>query len=608
MNNFRQLKERRLVQIVFSYLAAGWIGLEVVSSLVDRGTISPLAWNIALVWFVGGLAAALLIGWYHGERGNQKAPLAEMVTLALVGFAVVSLSGWSVYGHVARVSSLQEARESALKLNRVAVLYFDDLSSDGSARYLADGLTEGLIDQLSSIRELDVISRGGVEPFRGTAVGYDSIGAALEAGTLVAGSVEPTGTGFRVALQIVDQSGNAFERATFDIPADELNRADETVVGEASRLLRGWLGDEVRLRRTQTETESVAAWALYHRAEKARKDAETAALARDAAAMTASFDEADSLLILAHQADSEWDKPHVLGAFVAYRRSRTASTPDELERWIEIGLERVRSALALDENNARAIELRGTLKYWRWLRVGIPDPEEARQLFEEAQRDFERAVDLDPGLASAYASLTHVYFNVPDFTGALIAGQRAYEEDAYLENPHLIVKRNFDASYNLEQFTEGRRWCEIGQQRFPDNYYFTLCELLLMTTRAVEPDPDRAWELLARIDSLAPEYQAEWEHLRSRMLVGGVLARANLVDSANAVWTETRRRRTPENDPALDIPFVEAYMRTLAGDDDTAIDLLKRVAAGQPDADFDSNWWWRDLRDHPRWRELAQGR
>ena len=48
-------------------------------------------------------------------------------------------------------------------------------------------------------------------------------------------------------------------------------------------------------------------------------------------------------------------------------------------------------------------------------------------------------------------------------------------------------------------------------------------------------------------------------------------------------------------------------MRTLLGDHDEAIELLKRYAAVNPGVDLHDNWWWRPLRDHPRWREVAVG-
>src|SRR5262249_60037729 len=119
-----------------------------------------------------------------------------------MGLGVLALiaGAWLLFGPRKRNGT---GGAGTLAQNRVAVLYFSDLSRDSSLRYLADGLTESLIDQLSAIRALDVVSRNGVAPFRGRDVPRDSIAPALAAGTLVAGAVEPAGSRARGAVRLL---------------------------------------------------------------------------------------------------------------------------------------------------------------------------------------------------------------------------------------------------------------------------------------------------------------------------------------------------------------------------------------------------------------------
>ena len=56
----------------------------------------------------------------------------------------------------------------------IAVLYFDQRPQLDSLVYLADGITEELIHELSTVPTLHVISRYGVAPYRRTAVPPDS--------------------------------------------------------------------------------------------------------------------------------------------------------------------------------------------------------------------------------------------------------------------------------------------------------------------------------------------------------------------------------------------------------------------------------------------------
>jgi TolB-like protein len=67
---------------------------------------------------------------------------------------------------------------------RLAVLYFDDHSEGGDLGYLASGITEGLIHELSRLDAVEVISRNGVKLYRDSEATLDSIAGALRVGSL----------------------------------------------------------------------------------------------------------------------------------------------------------------------------------------------------------------------------------------------------------------------------------------------------------------------------------------------------------------------------------------------------------------------------------------
>src|SRR5437870_2281276 len=132
-----------------------------------------------------------------------------------VGTIVLIAGAWLLFGRHRNGGG----GASSLAQNRVAVLYFSDDSRDSSLGYLADGLTETLIDQLGNINALDVVSRNGVAPFRGRDVPRDSIARALAAGTLVEGEVEPVGPRARVTIRLVDgPSGVEVRHQSFELP------------------------------------------------------------------------------------------------------------------------------------------------------------------------------------------------------------------------------------------------------------------------------------------------------------------------------------------------------------------------------------------------------
>lgn len=602
---YTRIRERRLFRIFVSYLAGGWVVLGVADQLIDRGFLPEAVFHVGLIWYLVGVPACLLIGWHHGEKGRQKAPASELAALAGLAVAGVALSVSPVSRHFSTVQRAAAA-ESGLDLRRLAVMYFDDLTRGGEERHLADGLTEDLIAELGRVNALDVVSRNGVAPFRGVEALPDSVAGLLGVGTLVDGSVERVGDRVRVNLRLIDgTSGAEFRRASFERPAADALEIRGELVDETARFLRDWLGDEVRVRGMADDTDSPAAWALVQRAEKSRKDAEALLERGDLAGMDRAFRAADALLERAETLDPDWVRPVVLRGTLAYRRSRAAAEPADAVRWIGEGMRHAERALGRSPRDAPALELRGTLRYWHHLLHATPDPAAQAALLAGARADLERAVEIDPSLASAHSTLSHLYYQEDDVPAVVLAARRAYEEDAYLDVADQVLWRLFTGSYDLEQFTQARRWCDEGGRRFSGDYRFAECQLLVMTTPAVQPDPGRAWRLVDRLATLTPEPRRAHELTRGRILVAGILGRAGMGDSARAVLLRTRGEAGYAADPTRELLLLEAHVRTTLGDEDAAIDVLRRYAAATPGYGFDHYWWWHPLRGHPRFRELS---
>jgi eukaryotic-like serine/threonine-protein kinase len=542
------------------------------------------------------------------ERGIRRPPsvLRRLLPAAAVAAALVG------YFAIRSARAGRGAAAGGLDPRHLAVLYFDDLSRDHSLGYLADGITEALIANLSQVQPLSVISRNGVAPYRGESVPADSVARALAVGTVVTGSVEQVGDLLHVTVRLVDgASGADFKRASFDQHAgDLLTVIRDSLSGRVAEFLRERLGEEVRLRTEQLGTSNVAAWSLKERAEKSRKDAEAAVQAEQIGGAQAAFQAADSLAALAELADDKWVDPIVFRGQVAYRRARLSKNLREAVSWIQTGLGHAERALRMAPQDGAALELRGTLRYFEWTLRITPDPAAAQALLQSARQDLEAAVQEDPALATAYSTLSSLYYQVEDVAAAVLAARRAYEQDAYLSVARDVLYRLSVGSLDLEQFSQAQRWCDEETRRFPNDYRAGRCQLLLMTTPAREPDVSRAWQLVALLDSATPAAFRPYIMLEARLRAGGVIARAGLKDSARHVLDRARAATTPAADPGQELLALEAYQRTLLGDRDTAIALLQRFSAANPGhvRGKDLSWWWRDLKDDPRFKALVGAR
>lgn len=138
----------------------------------------------------------------------------------------------------------QSRTPSAPPARSVAVLYFQSLSPDTNDAYLADGLTEELIDRLGRIARLVVRSRQAVLRFRGrTADDPASLGRDLNATYLVTGRVRRAGGHLRVAAELLQAStgthlwGDRYDYNDTDIFSLEADVARDVASAIAGRLL-----------------------------------------------------------------------------------------------------------------------------------------------------------------------------------------------------------------------------------------------------------------------------------------------------------------------------------------------------------------------------------
>jgi TolB-like protein len=550
----------------------------------------------------------------YGAVGEGPVPVwRRPVVLALAAVLVLG-GGFAAWQLTTGGPTRAPILPGGLDARSIAVLYFDDLSPDRSLGHVADGLTETLIRTLGGVQGLRVVSPGGVEPWRNAGVSVDSIGRALQAGTIVRGSVEPEGGDrLRINLRLLDGNSGAdlVERATLTPSAADLLSARDAVAEEVAGLIRRRLGEEIRLGRQRTGTTNVEAWALVQRAEVLRKNGNAAATRGDAETMHRNFLAADSLLAAAEGLDPRWAEPVILRGLVSYQRSRvTGLDPFVAKAPIEEGLAHVERALALDPNNADALELRGNLRYWYVLLQLEPDAVRAQAMIEQARQDFESATRINPAQAGAWASVSHLHYRLGSILDANVAAQRALEADAFLSNADVILSRLFFTSYDLEQFTGAVRWCQEIRRRFPESMPAARCELFLLTTRARDnPSPAQAWALADTVVQRAPAARREFMRLNSDMLVAVVLARTGLADSARAVIH--RSLGDPRIDPQRELAQYGAFAYTLLGDAGQAVELLKVwLAANDTQRQtFRDNpsWWFRPLTQDPQFRQLVGG-
>lgn len=99
----------------------------------------------------------------------------------------------------------------------IAVLPFQNMSSDAEQEYFADGVVEELITALSRFRQLFVIARNSSFTYKGRAVDVKQVGRDLGVKYVLEGSVRKAGNRLRITGQLIDATtGNHLWADRFD--------------------------------------------------------------------------------------------------------------------------------------------------------------------------------------------------------------------------------------------------------------------------------------------------------------------------------------------------------------------------------------------------------
>ncbi len=150
----------------------------------------------------------------------------------------------------------------------IAVLPFEYApaarTDDSEREYLADGLTENLIQRLSQVPNLKVIARNSVFRYKGKAPDPRTVGQALAVATVLTGRIKPHGSALTVLVELVDVRTNAvIWSQQYESEAREVHLLQSNLTGRLAEPLRLRLSGAERQRLTSRDTENVEAYKLY---------------------------------------------------------------------------------------------------------------------------------------------------------------------------------------------------------------------------------------------------------------------------------------------------------------------------------------------------------
>ena len=509
---------------------------------------------------------------------------------------------------------------SELDPYRVAVPYFDDRSEGGELRYLAESFTEDLIDALSRVPVLKVIPRTGVARYRSSDAAPAEIAQTLAAGTLVDGTVETFADRIRVTVRLIDTDPLEQRRTTtVTTRMGDVFALRDAVTDSVSRFLREALGEEFRLEAQLAGTDNERAWELLQRAERERKIYAELRANGDTSGARAALERGEVLLTEAQSHDRDWVDPIVLRGWLALDgvelaaaqvvSSRTAGTASVFGG-LEQAITHAGRALALESADPEALELRGIARYRLWdppVPGGVPRQSE---LLAAAEEDLRAARATHPWPARVLSTLSDLVRRRGNFEEARVLAEEAVQRDEFLGEVSEVTFQLGQALMEVARVGDALEVCEQAMLRFTDETRFATCALTALAASLDDlPEVERAWQLA---DAMVRRGRPDTRQLygtMGRYLVATVLARAGAEDSARAVMEDALAKRPSADPRAVMLHYNEAIAWLNLGEPIRALGALDAYLTAVPQRRtyLANDWWFDELRDHPRFRDLVQG-
>src|SRR5262249_6837336 len=152
------------------------------------------------------------------KKAMAKLPADRFTTAAQFAEALATPVTASI-----AVGTAQAVLQEVAGAKSVAVLPFENMSTDPENEYFSDGITDDIIAQLSKISALKVISRTSSMQYKKTTKKIAAIADELGVGAILEGSVRRAGPRARIVVHLVDPKtekhlwGDTFDRQLTDI-------------------------------------------------------------------------------------------------------------------------------------------------------------------------------------------------------------------------------------------------------------------------------------------------------------------------------------------------------------------------------------------------------
>jgi TolB-like protein/Tfp pilus assembly protein PilF len=442
-------------------------------------------------------------------------------------------------------------------IKSIAVLPFKNLSGEAEQEVFTDGITEEILNALAQIRGLRVAGRSSSFSFKGRDEDLRSVGAKLNVGTLLEGTLRRSGDRLRITAQLIDAAnGYQLWSERYDRVIDDVFSVQDEIAATIANRLQLTLSVEPASE--QPPTRNIEAFELYLKGRSL--------LYQRGLSIAKAIDCFSHAVVLDPSYAQAWAglaDGYTTFGYSGYKPSKEV---------MPLALAAARRALALDENLAEAHSALAcpTLLYERDYAL--------------AGREFVRAIELNPNYPQALAwySLFYLLWVSGDYSRGNEELHRLLRIDPLSGYAHVMAAFFYSCSDRTSEAVEyGRRGVELD----PNSY-------LGLWALSIALDADGQFEEAAAFAQKALSISGR--HIWALCGLAAIYDGWNKPDAAREVYRELVERSASE--------YVQPAMLTIAA---SAVDDIDRsIQIAQQAVDERDPLFVMIARSWPQYRKL----
>jgi adenylate cyclase len=371
-NLWSELKRRRVIRVVVLYAIAGWIVIEVASTVLPNLNLPDWSVTLVTVLVALGFIIAVMLAWAFdiGPGGVHKtAPAHTPEETAGTAEAPVT-------EQPSKKVKSEETSAGTDGRKTIAVLPFVNMSGEAENEYFSDGISEEILNLLVKLPKLKVSSRTSSFAFKGKDFDIPEVAGRLGVSTVLEGSVRRAGERVRITAQLIEtDSDSHLWSETYDRELKDVFAIQDDIAQSIVDALEVTLTPMERRSIQYVATSDAAAYDYYLRGRKYFY------------AMTAQdFQHAISMYENAISLDANYALAY---AGIADTHSNIYRYADATPLHASKALEASQKAIELDRDSAEARVSRGLALF-------------INEQYDEAERHFEKSIQLNPNLFESY--------------------------------------------------------------------------------------------------------------------------------------------------------------------------------------------------------------